>query len=400
MNLEQVMIAREKIKGTIHKTALERSDTFTNLTNNETFLKLENMQKTGSFKVRGAFNKINALTNEELARGVIAASAGNHAQGVAYSARTLNIPCTIVMPKRAPISKLLATESYGAKVILEGDTFDDANAHALEIQRKTGATFIHAFDDEDVIAGQGTMGLEILEQLPDVDAIVCPIGGGGLISGIATAIKAKNPNIKIYGVETTAVPSMKKSISENTPMMIDASPTMADGIAVKQPGDKTLEIIQKNVDDIVLVDEMEMARSMLLLLERNKLLVEASGAAALAALIYGKLPLKNKKVVSIVSGGNVDVNFISKIIERGLVESGRYASFKIIIPDKPGELEKLLHGISEADANIQQIIHHYVGQDILPGYVQIELSIETKNKDHIHQIEEMLKETYVNVESV
>lgn len=400
MNLENIIMAREKIKGTIHKTALERSDTFSKLTNNETFLKLENMQKTGSFKVRGAFNKINALTNEELARGVIAASAGNHAQGVAYSARTLNIPCTIVMPKRAPISKILATESYGAKVVLEGDTFDDANVHARELQKKTGATFIHAFDDEDVITGQGTIGLEILEQLPDVDAIVCPIGGGGLISGLATAIKAKNPNIKIYGVETTAVPSMKKSISENTPMMIDASPTMADGIAVKQPGDKTFEMIQKKVDDIVLVDEMEMARSMLLLLERNKLLVEASGAAALAALIYGKLPLKNKKVVSIVSGGNVDVNFISKIIERGLVESGRYASFKIIIPDKPGELEKLLHGISKADANIQQIIHHYVGQDILPGYVQIELSIETKNKDHINQIEAMLKEKYVNVELV
>lgn len=400
MNLEDIIIARDKIKGTVHETVLDYSETFSNLTNNDIYLKLENIQKTGSFKVRGAFNKISSLTKEELAKGVIAASAGNHAQGVAYSALTLNIPCTIVMPEGAPISKILATENYGAKVVLAGDTFDDANAYALQLQKQTGATFIHAFNNEGVIIGQGTIGLEILEQLPDVEAIVVPIGGGGLISGIATAVKETNPDIKIYGVETTAVPSMKRSLSENIPMMVDALPTMADGIAVKQPGDKTFEVIQKYVDDIVLVDEMEIARSMLLLLERNKLLVEGSGAAALAALLYGKLPLQNKKVVPIVSGGNVDVNFISKIIERGLVESGRYATFKIILTDKPGELEKLLHDIAEADVNIRQIIHHHVGKDVLPGYVQVELSIETKNKEHINHIEDMLKEKYMNVEAV
>lgn len=400
MNFNDILSAREKSKGTVHETVLEYSKTFSDLTNNEIHLKLENLQKTGSFKVRGAFNKVNSLPREELKKGVIAASAGNHAQGVAFSASTLNIPCTIVMPKGASISKVQATESYGAKVVLKGETFDDANAFASKLQQETGATFIHAFDDEGVIAGQGTVGLEILDQLPDVDAIVCPIGGGGLIAGIAAAIKEKNPNVKIYGVETAAVPCMKKSLSEKKPVMVDALPTMADGIAVKKPGDKTFELVQKYVDDIVLVDEMEIARTMLLMLERNKLLVEGSGAAALAALIYGKLPVKNQKIVPIVSGGNVDVNFIAKIIERGLVESGRYATLKVILNDKPGELEQLLHGLAATDANIRRVIHHHAGKNIHPGYVQVELSIETKNKEHIEQIESMLKEEYVYVEFI
>nr|WP_285853672.1 threonine ammonia-lyase [Oceanobacillus luteolus] len=400
MNIDDIITAREKMMGTVHQTNLEYSSTFSKLTNNEIYLKLENLQKTGSFKVRGAFNKVHSLTEEELKRGVIAASAGNHAQGVAFSASAWNIPCTIVMPKGAPISKIQATENYGAKVVLEGETFDDANNYARHLQQETGATFIHAFDDEGVIVGQGTIGLEILEQLPDVDAVVCPIGGGGLIAGIATAIKEINPNVKIYGVQTSAVPSMKRSVAERNPIMVNALPTMADGIAVKKPGDKTFEIVQNYVDDIVLVDEMEIARTMLLLLERNKLLVEGSGAAALASLIYGKLPLENKNVVCLVSGGNVDVNFISKIIERGLVESGRYTTFKVILNDKPGELEQLLHELAVTDANIRRVIHHHAGKDVLPGYVQVEISVETRNKAHIEQIDWMLKEKYMHVEFI
>jgi threonine dehydratase len=400
MNVEEMIKAREVMRDTVHQTVLEYSKTYSDLTNNEVYLKLENLQKTGSFKVRGAFNKVHSLTEEELKRGVIAASAGNHAQGVAYSAKIFNSPCTIVMPKGASISKIRATESYGAKVILEGKTFDDANAHAQKLQKETGATFIHAFDDEGVITGQGSVGLEILEQLPDVDAVICPIGGGGLISGIAMAIKETKPDVKIYGVEVEAVPSMKDSLANNAPMMADASPTIADGIAVKRPGVRTFDIVKKYVDDIVLIDEMKIARTMLLLLERNKILVEGSGAAALAALLDGKFPLKNKKVVTIVSGGNVDVNFISRIIERGMVESGRYATFKIVLSDKPGELERLLHGVAASDANIRRVIHHHAGKHLLPGFVEVEISIETKNKEHIDQIESTLREIYVDVKMV
>ena len=390
MDLNQIISAREKMKGIIHQTPLDFSQTFTDMSHNEVYLKLENLQKTGSFKVRGSINKLTSLSKEELSKGVIAASAGNHAQGVAYSSKMLNIPCTIVMPKGAPLSKIQATKNYGAEIVLEGDVFDDALAHAMELSEKQGFTLVHTFDDDEIIAGQGTIGLEILEQLPDVDAIICPVGGGGLIAGIAVAVKEKNPNVAIYGVEASACPSMAQSLLEKKPITVPSSPTVADGIAVKKPGVRNLEIVEKYVDELVTVDEIEMIRTMFLLLERNKLLVEGSGASSLAALLYEKLNIKGKKVVALLSGGNVDVNFISRIIERGMVEAGRYARFSIIIVDKPGELQRVLTKITEADANILSIHHTRMGRNIYPGYTEIEFAVETKGHDHILDLQKAL----------
>ena len=390
MDLNQIISAREKMKGIIHQTPLDFSQTFTDMSHNEVYLKLENLQKTGSFKVRGSINKLTSLSKEELSKGVIAASAGNHAQGVAYSSKMLNIPCTIVMPKGAPLSKIQATKNYGAEIVLEGDVFDDALAHAMELSEKQGFTLVHTFDDDEIIAGQGTIGLEILEQLPDVEAIICPVGGGGLIAGIAVAVKEKNPNVAIYGVEASACPSMAQSLLEKKPITVPSSPTVADGIAVKKPGVRNLEIVEKYVDDLVTVDELEMIRTMFLLLERNKLLVEGSGASSLAALLYEKLNIKGKKVVALLSGGNVDVNFISRIIERGMVEAGRYARFSIIIVDKPGGLQRVLTNITEADANILSVHHTRMGRNIYPGYTEIEIAVETKSHEHILDLQKAL----------
>jgi len=395
--VDDVVVAREKLKGIVHTTPLDYSHTFSHLSQNEVYLKLENLQKTGSFKVRGSYNKLISLSKEDLNKGVVAASAGNHAQGVAYSSQMLGIPCTIVMPKGAPLSKVLATKQYGAEVILEGSVFDEALAYALEYCDRINGTFIHAFDDNEVIVGQGTVGLEILEQLPDVDAIICPVGGGGLIAGVAMTVKQMNPKVSVYGVQTLACPSMKQSLLQNKPVMVESTPTMADGIAVKKPGQRNFDIIREYVDDIVCVDEMEIARSMLMLLERNKLLVEGSGASPVAALLYEKLNIKGKKITAVISGGNVDVHFISKIIERGLVEAGRYAHFSLTLKDKPGELEKVLRYITELNANIQNVNLQHIGRHIYPGFAQLEISLETKNNDHIEQIHKVLKNKGYNI---
>jgi threonine dehydratase len=398
VNVDDIIIAREKMKEVVHTTPLDYSKTFSRLSHNEVYLKLENLQKTGSFKARGSYNKLISLSKEELEKGVVAASAGNHAQGVAYSSKMLGVNCTIVMPKGAPLSKVLATKQYGAEVLLEGSTFDDALAYALELKEQRNATFIHAFDDDAVIAGQGTVGLEILDQMPDVEAIICPVGGGGLIAGVALAVKEKNPHIAVYGVQALACPSMKQSLTEEKPVTVESKPTMADGIAVKKPGQKTFEIIQKYVDDIFCVDEMEIARTMLMILERNKLLVEGSGASSLSALLYEKINLKNKKVVAVLSGGNVDMNFISRIIERGLVESGRYATFTITLEDKPGKLQRVLSSLTDLDANIQSVNLNRMGKNIYPGYAGVEISVETKNNEHIDMLYKVLKEKKYIVE--
>ncbi|MBO9131021.1 threonine ammonia-lyase [Bacillus sp. 165] len=400
ISLQSILKARENMKGIVHATPLDYSRTLSELSCNEVHLKLENLQKTGSFKVRGSYNKIISLTNEELQKGVIAASAGNHAQGVAYSSSMLGIPCTIVMPKGAPLSKVLATKGYGANVELQGAVFDEALDYAKEMQKETGATFVHAFDDEAVIAGQGTVGLEILEQLPDLEAVLCPVGGGGLIAGVAMAIKEQKPSVRIYGVEALACPSMKQSLQEKKLITVDSMPTMADGIAVKRPGELTFEIIQRYVDDIFCVEEMEIARTMLMLLERNKLLVEGSGASSLASLLYHKTPLQDKKVVSILSGGNVDVNFISRIIEHGMVESGRYVHFTTTIKDKPGHLQKVLQIISEMEANVLHVYLERIGIKVFPGYAQLHLSLETKDKAHIEAVLEGLKKKGYEIEIV
>ncbi|MFX3623569.1 MAG: threonine ammonia-lyase [Ectobacillus sp.] len=400
ITVNDMIEARKNMEGVVHTTPLDYSGTFSKLSKNEVYLKLENLQKTGSFKVRGSFNKIRSLDKNGLQKGVIAASAGNHAQGVAYSSGMLNIPCTIVMPKGAPLSKISATKRYGAKVELYGAVFDEALAYALELQKKTGATFVHPFDDEAVIAGQGTVGLEILEQLPDVEAVVCPVGGGGLIAGVAMAIKEQNPSVKVYGVQSLACAGMKQSLQEQKVVAVEGGPTMADGIAVKRPGELTFELIRRYVDDIVCVDEMEIARSMLMLLERNKLLVEGSGASSLAALLYHKLPLAGKKVVAVLSGGNVDVNFISRIIEHGMVESGRYVHFTTTILDKPGQLQKILRVIADLDANVLNVQHERIGTKVFPGYAQLHFAIETKDKDHIEQLKMELQSKGYKIEII
>lgn len=392
--IEDIIKAQERLHGIVHKTPLDYSKTFSELSNSEVYLKLENLQKTGSFKVRGSYYKMTTLTEEEHQKGVIAASAGNHAQGVAYSSQMLGVPCTIVMPKGAPLSKIQATKKYGANVELQGDAFDDALAYAIDLKDTTGATFVHTFDDEAIIAGHGTVGLEIMDQIPDVDAIICPVGGGGLIAGIALAVKEKKPSVQIYGVEATACPSMTQSLKEGKPVTVNADPTMADGIAVKRPGDLNFQLVQRYVDDLFCVDEMEMARTILKLLERNKLLVEGSGASSLAAVLNEKLPLsmKNKKVVAVLSGGNVDVNFLSSIIKRGMVEAGRFVRFHTILKNRPGYLEKVVNVITELHGNIIEISVNDIGEYIFPGYAQLSISLETRDEHHIEAIFKALEQ--------
>ncbi len=393
--LNDIFNAQKKMQGMIHKTPLDFSKTFSSLAKNEIYLKLENLQKTGSFKVRGSFNKMSSLKKDEIQKGVIAASAGNHAQGVAFSSHLLNIPCTIIMPKGAPLSKIQATRHYGAEVELHGSVFDEALDYALELKERSGAAFVHPFDDYLVIAGQGTVGLEILDQLPEVEVVVCPVGGGGLIAGLALAIKELKPSVKIYGVEALACPSMKQSLHEKKVVSINSMPTMADGIAVKKPGELTFQVVQKYVDEIFCVDEMEIARTMLMILERNKLLVEGSGASSLASLLYQKIPIEGKKTVAIISGGNVDVSFISRIIERGMVEAGRFVHFGLSLKDKPGELEKLLSIITLLEANVLNLSLEHMGEKIYPGYAVLQLSLETKNHPHVeHIFKELISKGY------
>lgn len=386
ISLQDIIRAREKMRGIVEQTPLIHSRTFSRLAGNEVFLKLENLQKTGSFKVRGSYNKIYSLKKEELKQGVIAASAGNHAQGVACAGAMLGIPCTIVMPEGAPLSKIEATKGYGADIELHGKVFDDALDYAFSLKEKLNATFIHPFDDAKVITGQGTVGLEILEQLPETEVIVVPVGGGGLMAGIAAAVKEQRPSVQIYGVEAKACPSMSRSLSEKKVIKVDSEPTMADGIAVKRPGELPFQLVQKYSDGMLEVDEREIARAMLLLLERKKMLVEGAGAVSLAALISGRFPVKNKKTVAIISGGNVDMSLLSRIIERGMVESGRFMNFETIIKDKPGNLEKVLEIISEQEGNIMDISLSHIGDNIYPNYAKLSLTIETRNREHIREI--------------
>lgn len=395
VTIDSIRAARARLSGVVHCTPLDYSTTFSRIAGNDLYLKLENLQKTGSFKVRGAYNKITSLTPEEKANGVVAASAGNHAQGVAFSSAQAGIACTIVMPEGAALSKAQATESYGANIIFHGQSFDEALAHAYVVQQETGATFIHPFDDERIIEGQGTIGLEILEQLPDVDAIFCPIGGGGLIAGVAAAVKAVRPDVKIYGVQAAACAGMHASRSAGAVTAVTSTGTIADGIAVKKPGALTFDLVQQYVDDLFLVEDIEISRTMLYLLERSKLLVEGSGASALAPLLYKRVPITGKKIAVLLSGGNVDVTFMSRIIEHGLIESGRYVRFFTTIRDKPGYLNRLLSILAEERANVIAINHNRISPRIVPGQAEVELSLETNNQAHITRIEQRLaKEGY------
>lgn len=354
--------------------------------NCKVYLKTENLQTTGSFKVRGAYYKISQLTEEEKSKGVIACSAGNHAQGVALAATKSGIKSIICLPDGAPISKVEATKAYGAEVCLVPGVYDDAYQRSLQLKDEKGYTFIHPFNDENVIAGQGTIGLELLDQLPDLDAVIVPIGGGGLISGVAFAIKQLNPKIKVYGVQAQGAASMFNSVRDHEIECLESVSTIADGIAVKEPGDLTFELVNKYVDDIVTVNDDEISTAILTLMEQQKLVVEGAGAVAVAAVLFDKLPLKDKKVACLLSGGNIDVTILSRVIKRGLIMTGRSAQLMIELIDKPGQLKGVADIISELGGNVTSIHHERAneGQDVNGCFLRIIL--ETKNQEHIDEI--------------
>lgn len=399
ITLRDIQQAREALDGVIHKTPLDKSHTFSAMTGGEVFLKLENLQKTGSFKIRGAYNKIRSLTDSERAKGVIAASAGNHAQGVAYAATAADIKATIVMPEAAPLAKVVATRGYGAEVVLSGTVYDEAFQKATQIQHESGQTFIHAFNDLAVMAGQGTIGLEILEDLPDVSAIVAPIGGGGLTAGIAAAVKEAAPHVKIYGVQAKGAPAMYMSKQAHSVKTTPDAVTMADGIAVKVPGDLTFSVIDHYVDDIFVVDDEATASAILMLLERAKLMVEGAGAVSVAAVLSGLIPVKGKVAV-VVSGGNIDVNFISRIIERGLVKAGRRVKISTYIMDRPGELQRLLAIIAQSKANVIHVWHDRVERNVPIGQAVVEVSLETRDALHTDAILSGLRKNGYHVEMI
>jgi threonine dehydratase len=390
VTLEDIRRAAEVIKSKVHRTPLERSQTFSMLAGGEIYIKAENLQKTGSFKPRGAIYKIASLSQAQLKRGIIAASTGNHAQGVAYAASLFSARCTIVMPENTSISKILATRGYGARVILKGKTFSDALKEAKKLAKKEGLCLIHAFDDPHIIAGQGTIALEILEDLPEVEQIVVPVGGGGLISGIAIAAKSIKEEVKVIGVQAEAAAAMKASLAIGKPSSVKLSTTIADGIAIKSPGRLTFQLIQRYVDDVVTVTEEEIAEAMLLLLERAKLVAEGAGAVSLAACLSGKVPCRGKTTAVLISGGNVDLNLISRVIEKGLVKRGRYLHLSVVVKDLPGELKAMLETIAEKRANVISVVHDRLQKGIPLGEVRVDVVVETYGFEHSEEIKEAL----------
>ena len=389
LTLDKIYHASYVLKEVIRPTDMIKATKLS--TDCDLYLKTENLQITGAFKARGAYFKISQLTEEEKKNGVIACSAGNHAQGVALAATSHGIKSLICIPNSAPISKVEATKKLGAEVCLVEGTYDDAHDKAVELQKETGATFIHPFDDELVIAGQGTIGLEILEQLPDVDAVIVPIGGGGLISGVAYTIKNLNPDIKVYGVQSAGAPSMYLSMAHDKIETLDTVNTFADGIAVKTPGELTFDLCKKYVDEIMTVTDDEVATAILSLIENQKLISEGAGAVSVAAALFNKFPIKGKKVCCLVSGGNIDVTILSRVIDRGLQKTGRLAEFTLALTDKPGELVTVSKIIANLGANVIAVSHDRadLNTDINSCYLRI--SLETRNHEHIQKIKEALQ---------
>ena len=358
----------------------------------EVYLKPECLQVTGSFKVRGAYYKISQLSEEEKARGVIACSAGNHAQGVALAAQKNGIRANICIPDGAPISKVEATKSYGAQVTLVKGVYDDAYRKAVELQQESGATFIHPFNDENVIAGQGTIGLEILDELADADVVVVPVGGGGLISGVAFAVKSLNPRCKVYGVQSAGAPSMVKSLQEHKIQKLDSVSTIADGIMVKEPGDLTYDLCSRYVDDVVTVTDDEVSTAILALIEKQKMIAEGAGAVSLAAVMFDKIDVKGKKVVAVISGGNIDVTILSRVIGRGLLKTGRSAEFTIELPDKPGQLMAVSSIVAGLGANVVAVHHDHAGEDHDITACTLRLCVETRDHEHVQCIRQALEQ--------
>ncbi len=389
--LYDFMEARERLNTVITKTKLIYSNIFSNETGNDVYIKPENLQRTGAFKIRGAYNKIAKLTEEEKKRGVIAASAGNHAQGVALAAQKLGIKAVIVMPKHTPLIKVEATKRYGADVILTGEVYDEAYEYAKKLQEKEGYTFVHPFDDEDVIEGQGTIALEVLDELPDADIILVPIGGGGLISGIASAAKLKNPLIKIIGVEPEGAASALEARKNKHVVELAEANTIADGTAVKKIGEVTFDYIEKYVDDIVTVSDYELMAAFLILVEKHKIVAENSGILSVAGL--KKLNVKGKKIISIISGGNIDVLTISSMINKGLIARGRIFTFAVDLPDKPGQLVAVSQILSKQNANVIRLEHNQFKNLDRFHEVELQVTVETNGEEHINKITEEFKKS-------
>ena len=378
----------------IRKTPLIHSPTFSDLTNSQIYLKEEFRQKTGSFKIRGAYYKIKSLSQDEKKFGVVAASAGNHAQGVALASSLENISCTIVMPKNASPAKVAATRGYGANVILEGVNYDESYSKAKEISQQTGATLVQAFDDPQIIAAQGVIGLEILEDLPDVEEIYLPIGGGGLAAGTVIAIKEKNPNVKVIGVQSKSFPSMYESVKQNTRTLAGGERTIADGISVKMPGEITFNIIKELMDEIVLVDDDEITKAMFLLMERMKFVVEPAGAVGLAYLL-SKKPSPGKKVVAVLAGGNVDMYLLGQIVDKGLAAMSRLLKLSVLLPDRPGAFKEIVDIITLANANIVEVVHDRLSSDVNAGSASVTLNLETQGKEQAQSLIKSLEEKNV-----
>lgn len=393
ITLEDVLAARERIRGNISETPCPLADAFSELCGAQVYFKLENLQRTGSFKERGAANKLALLTADERRRGVVAASAGNHAQGVASNASRLGIRATIVMPELTPLVKVVATKRFGAKVVLHGASYDDALAEAKRLTEEQGLVFIHAFDDDAIIAGQGTCALEILEQVPDVDVVIASIGGGGWLGGMAVALKTLKPSVRVVGVESAALPKMQAALDAGRPVTIEPATTIADGIAVKRAGERTLPLFQKYVDQIIAVDDEEVANAILLLIEREKTVAEGAGAAAAAALLQKKVPrlTRDTKVVCAISGGNIDVNLIARIIERGLVKEGRRVMLVLRVPDRPGTLAAVLTTVAAEKGNVLEVHHNRAFMAGPIGDTEIELTLETKGPLHVEQLMKALE---------
>ena len=390
LTLDKIYHASYVLKDVIRRTELIHAPNINKKCN--IFIKPENLQLTGSFKVRGSYYKISQLSEEEKTKGVIACSAGNHAQGVALAATKNGIKSIICLPDCAPISKIEATKNYGAEICLVEGVYDDAYKRAIELRDEHSYTFIHPFDDEDVIAGQGTIGLEIMDQKKDIDAVIVPIGGGGIISGIAFAIKSLNPNIKVYGVQAAGAPSMKNSIDHKKIERLAAVSTIADGIAVKEPGQNTFDICSNYVDGIVTVTDDEVSTAILAMIEQHKLISEGAGAVAVAAAMFNKLPIEGKNVVCIVSGGNIDVNILDRVIKRGLLTAGRTALLKIELMDRPGQLVQVSQIIAEHGGNIIGVHHERTNENTGINGCFVRINIETRNFDHINAIKQALKE--------
>lgn len=391
IGIDDVRAAAKAFDESVRRTPLLLSSSLSAMCDADVRLKAENLQRTGSFKIRGASNKIAALGHAERERGVIAASAGNHAQGVAVAAAMRGVRATIVMPATTPLAKVEATRGYGADVVLHGESYDEAYTKALRMAQEHSLTLIPAFDDELIVAGQATVGLEILEVLRDVDVVVVPVGGGGLAAGVGVAIRALAPQARVIGVQAEAAPGVQRSFAAGRRESVAPRPTIADGIGVGGPGEVTFPLLQRCLDDVVLVDEDEIAQAMVLLLERSKLVAEGAGAASVAALMSGKVSCAGKRTIAVVSGGNVDINMLARVVEHGLMQAGRYFSLTVGLDDKPGQLALLANLFADAGANVLSVAHHRFGIDLPVGRVQVVLLLEVRNRDHAQEVESALE---------